>query len=126
RNLPYAYPALMAVVSGKQNGCVFVDSPTDPKGALLCRSYDFYLAGEPTPSLQAFIKDAEKGIFESFYGYVPSPAWRNALPSDYQLIVPRRLFLWDKLAPAYTIPDGADLLPIDAAFAERIDYEFHH
>jgi RimJ/RimL family protein N-acetyltransferase len=125
-----------AVVEGRQSGRLFVDDPHRPGAALLCRTYDWYIAGDHAAGgLRRFIADApaEAGVFQSLYGLVPiQPGWIDALVADSGgrlEIIPRRAFTlrnasgawrgWERVAP----PSDAVLAPIDADLAERIDRE---
>lgn len=137
-----------AFFEGRQIGRLFVDDPEQPSGALLCRSYDYFPTGEPTPSLRRFIADApsEPGVFDTladlriarqeptiaFYGFVPvTAAWRAALLEDLPGLetIGRRAF---RLSPEHAgsarqrvprLPDGFTLRPIDRELARRLDEE---
>ena len=134
---------------GRQGGRLFVDDPAQPAGALLCRSYDYFLSGEPAKELEQFIADApaEAGVFDvvrdlnaarrtqtiAFYGYVPMTlAWHDALIAihgDRLEAIGRRSFRYDRsnageaASRHSVVPDGFEVMPIDAALAERIDTE---
>lgn len=134
---------------GRQPGRLFVDDPERPAGALLCRTYDYLLAGEPAPALRQFIADApaEADVFDTihdlaaakrtktirFYGFVPmSDAWRIALESifgEHLETIGRRAFRFDPANVAVArdwprrLPAGYAVRPIDAPLAERIDTE---
>src|SRR3954454_12106603 len=86
---------------GRQPGRLFVDDPVRPASALLCRVYDYFLAGEPQADLRRFIRDApsEPGVFQvlrdhgvseeipttALYGFVAvTKAWEDALIADHQ------------------------------------------
>ena len=132
-----------AVFEGRQEGRVFVDAPQAPTAALLCRTYEYYVAGLPRGSgaalLRRFIREAppEAGVFERLYGYVPVGygwrAWERGLLDDHGARlrpIARRSFA---LPPAITlidwrarVPAGAAIRPIDRALAEQIDAEFRH
>lgn len=136
-----------AVFEGKQIGRLFVDDPVHPTGALLCRSFDYFAAGEPAPALRQFIADAprEAGVFDTlgalsdarlaptiaFYGFVPlNDRWANALRDIHPALetIDRRAFRYgdDGGAPgsaAWHAPEGFTLHAIDAALALRIDVE---
>lgn len=61
---------------------LFVDDPVDPQSALLARSYEYYVAGNPSDALLTFLEDAPEAAdpMQWFYGYVPlTPAWSDAL-----------------------------------------------
>jgi RimJ/RimL family protein N-acetyltransferase len=137
-----------AFFEGRQIGRLFVDDPDHPTGALLCRSYDYFPAGETAPALRRFIADApsEPGVFDTlsslrvarqaptiaFYGFVPvTDAWRNALLEDVPGLesIARRAFQLspERAASARSrvprLPDGFVLRPIDRELARRLDEE---
>jgi hypothetical protein len=124
---PFDQPAYDAVFEGVQPGRIFVDDADAPTGALMCRTYEYYIAGTPVPSLRAFIKNApeEVGVFQQLYGYTPiGEAWVSALLDDAPLeVIGRRNFQRDmcKPAPDVPIPNGAQIVPIDLALAEKVD-----
>ena len=76
-----------AVFEGRQPGRVFVDDPEQPRAALLCRTFGYYVAGDPgSTAMRGFIRDAppEPGVFQDLYGYVPdTDAWQQALLDDH-------------------------------------------
>src|SRR3712207_277014 len=77
---------LQSVFEGISPARVFVDHPERPHAALMCRPYDFYLGGEPTPAMERFLADApaEVEIFGEFYGYVAfNDRWITALETAY-------------------------------------------
>ena len=128
-----------AVFEGRQPGRVFVDDPTRPTVALLCRTYEYYLAGDSGGpggrALRQFLRDApaEPGVFADLYGYVGlAPAWEAALLVDHGTaleVIERRAFDYDTavgrqaLARLQFPPPGVRIVPIDRALAERIDDE---
>lgn len=120
-------PAYDAVFEGVQTGRIFVEDADAPTAAMMCRTYEYYIAGTPEPMLRTFIKDApeEVGVFQHLYGYTPiGEAWVSALLDDSPLVViGRRNFQWDmgKPAPDFPVPDGARIVPIDHALVEQID-----
>lgn len=127
-------PYMDAVLKGRQPGRIFADDPVTPSAALMCRSYEYYVAGDVSPSLRAFIKDApaEPGVFQKLYGYAPvGEAWEQAILGDYAgalIRIPRHNFRWDGAAVMHwreKLPDGARVVPIDRQLAERIDREWH-
>lgn len=127
-------PYMEAVLDGKQPGRIFVDDPQQPTAALMCRTYEYYLAGAVEPTLRRFMADApaEVGVFQHYYGCTPlSKAWEQALLDDYAgklISIYRHNFRWVG-APLIDwraeLPDGARIVPIDRALAERIDREWH-
>ena len=69
---------------------LYLDHPVSPTSALLARTYDFFLAGEASPDIIAFLEDApaESGLYEWFYGFVPLTAsWQQALPDAFPTLV---------------------------------------
>ncbi|CAA9540137.1 MAG: Urease gamma subunit [uncultured Thermomicrobiales bacterium] len=129
-----------AVFQGIHDGRLFVDDPERPTAALLCRTYEFYLAGETDgdgpAALRRFVRDApaEPGVFAGFYVYVGlTDAWDRALRADHgPLLAPiaRRGFRFDPAAGAALLaswrdrlPAGTRVVPVDRALAERIDAE---
>lgn len=65
-----------AVFEGRQRARLFVDDPLAPRAELLCRTYEYFVAGDAAP--------AEAGVFAELYGYVPvGEAWERALLADY-------------------------------------------
>lgn len=118
---------------GRQEGRIFVDDPQNPTAALLCRTFEYYVAGNVDAlALRQFIKDApaEVGVFQHLYGYAPvGEAWEKALLADYegQLEVIERIgFKYHKPAVddwRHALPPGAEVRRIDRALAERIDTE---
>ena len=138
-----------AVFEGKQPGRILVDDPDVPTAALLCRTYEYYLTGEVSPALVAFLSDApmEVNLFDiihdlaaaklqqttAFYGLVPmNQAWHSTLTGLYQgqlEIIGRRAFRFDRkhldvAGPwADRVPEGFRIHPVDAGLARRIDEE---
>jgi RimJ/RimL family protein N-acetyltransferase len=129
-NAPFDLPAYDAVFEGIQPGRLFVDDADAPSAAIMCRTYDYFIAGTPDSPLRTFIKDApeEADVFRHLYGYVPlNEAWVKALLEDTTLLViPRRNFQWDanKPAPDFPLPDGGRFETVDQALAERLDKTF--
>ena len=125
-------PYVEAALSGRQSGRVFVDDPGAPSAALLCRTYEYYLAGEPVEPLRRFLLEApaEPDVFQHLYGLCPlDPAWINLLLAQGPFeAIPRHNFRWVG-APLMdwraALPDGARIVPIDRALAARIDAEWH-
>lgn len=123
-----------AVFEGRQRGRIFVDRESRPRAALLCRTYDYYVAGDPGAfALRQFMEEApaEAGVFERLYGYVPlSEAWVRALLEDSGgrlEVIPRRGFTIAGAAgisrarrPRSPSRDAA-VMPIDRTLAAQID-----
>lgn len=122
-----------SIFEGTQNGRLFVDDPRQPQAALLCRTYEYYIAGDPeNRALRQFIADApaEAGVFADLYGYCAlSPAWDDALLSDHGdrlAVIGRRSF---KCQGAQTrlldwramLPEGIRIVPIDQTLIGWID-----
>jgi RimJ/RimL family protein N-acetyltransferase len=125
-----------AVFEGRQPGRIFVDDLQQPRASLLCRTYDYYVAGDPgTVVLRRFMEEApaETGVFETLYGYVPvDEAWVRAMVEDSggRLdVIPRRGFTLTGVPGASTesrsrlLAGDAVVMPIDRDLAERIDTE---
>jgi RimJ/RimL family protein N-acetyltransferase len=122
-------PIYDAVFEGRQPGRIFVDNAEAPSAAIMCGTYDYFIAGTPDTPLRAFIKDApeEAGVFQHLYSYAPiGEAWTEALMQDTPLIViPRRNYRWQMGRPAPEIapPPGSCVKRIDLALAEQADRE---
>ena len=125
---------LDAVFQGRSPGRLFVDRIERPRAAMMARTYEYFLAGEPIDALRRFVADApsEPGIFEHLYGYVSfADAWVAALREDAPTLetIGRRTFVfhpadWPTLAAWREAgPPGVALLPLDADLARRADDE---
>jgi hypothetical protein len=125
-----------SVFEGRQDGRLFIDDPDRPRAALLCRTYDWYIAGDHTAEgLRRFIADApaEAGVFQTLYGLVPvQQAWVDALVGDSGgrlEVIPRRAFTFSNTSGALqgrveaVPPSDVILKPIDGDLAEQIDNE---
>jgi RimJ/RimL family protein N-acetyltransferase len=122
-----------AFFEGRDIGRLFVDNPHLPSAALLCRTFEYYVAGDPgSLALRQFIKDApaEVGVFQQLYGYCPvDNAWVDALLTDQE----GRLENIGRIGFKYphsaiydwrrSLPHNAVIQPIDRGLAERIDAE---
>ncbi len=120
---------------GRQGGRLFVDDAGRPRAALMCRAYDWYLAGDPAATaLRRFVAEApaEAAVFQTLYGCVPvQEAWIQRLMGDSPgiwEIIPRRGFRFVRgrvgsraLQPG--APAGATVCVIDRRLAERVDAE---
>jgi RimJ/RimL family protein N-acetyltransferase len=123
-----------AVLKGRHPGRLFVDDVVKPKAALMCRTYEYFVAGAADTALRSFIQDApaEPGVFQKLYGYAPvGEAWEKAILEDYAgalIRIPRHNFRWAG-APIMDwqthLPQGARIVQIDRELAERIDREWH-
>jgi len=122
----------IAPFEGDFPGRLFVDDPADPKSALLARTYDYFLAGEASPDLIAFMNDApvDANPLEWFYGYVPlTPAWRETLPAAMPNLFreDRRSFrlgvLGKRDASSWQsrIPAGIEVRDLDPVLARQAD-----
>lgn len=129
-----------AVFEGRHPGRLFVDDPDRPTAGLLCRTFDYYLAGDPDGGggacLRRFVREApaEPEVFAALYGYVPlNAAWEAALVADHDGrlgVIPRRAFRFDAATGTDlvrgwrdAVPAGVRVVPIDRPLAERIDAE---
>ena len=131
---PAARAYIGAVFEGRSPGRIFVDQVDQPCAALMARSYEYFVAGEPVPSLRRFIAEApaEPDVFRFFYGYVSfDDAWVAALREDAPTLeaIGRRTFFFhaeNRLSAVGwrdRVPDGVDVVPLDADLAERADAE---
>jgi len=127
-------PLWEAPFDGLMPARLYLDHPTAPTSALLARSYDFFLTGQASPAIVAFLQDApaESGVYEWFYGFVPlTAAWREALPVALPDLYreERRAFRlgesgfrqardWDA-----RISPGVRVVPLDVALAKQADDE---
>lgn len=139
-------PYMDAVLQGTQAGRIVVDDPEKPSAAIMFRTYEYYIAGAVDTPLRAFIQDApaEHGEFQKLYGYAPvGEAWEQALLADYDgalIRIYRHNYRWSSAGSGDTqtsklrqgvinwrerLPEGARVVRIDAALAERIDREWH-
>lgn len=127
-------PYWEAAFDGRVASRLYLDHPTAPTGAVLARTYDFFLAGDASPALGDFLVDAPAAanLYQWFYGFVPLTApWRDELPRRFP-----QLFREDRRAfrlPhagfeaartwAERMPGGVRIASLDAALAERADAE---
>jgi RimJ/RimL family protein N-acetyltransferase len=129
---------IYAVFEGKQNGRIFVDDLPNPTAALMCRTYEFYVAGSADAhELRRFIAEApaEAGVFHELYGYCPvGKAWEQALLEDHNHsleVIDRRSFRFPNEAADQvkgwrdSLPTGIEVRVVDGELAERIDREMH-
>lgn len=132
-NAEYEEPFLDSVFDGIMPGQIFTDAPHHPTAVLMCRTYDYFVAGDATSLLRQFIKDAptEASVFQDFYGYVAlNEAWQDALIEDHGFTkIPRHNYIYPSTIPPTIdpaqIPQGGALVEIDASLAERIDRELN-
>lgn len=135
-----------AFFAGQQPGRVFVEAE-QPAAAMLCRTYEYFFAGEPAPAIRRFVRDApdeahlfapypdlataRTGAMVGFYGMVAfTPAWHDALLADHGgrlEAIGRRTFRLPPAAIAAArtraadVPEGMRVVPLDAASARRVD-----
>jgi len=122
-----------SVLLGRQPGRVFVDDLITPTSAVMFRTYEYYVAGDPVQSMRQFLKDApaEVGVFQNFYGWAPvGKAWEKVLLDDFDSLgfIPRLNFIWNHEPLTNwrdAMPAGALILPLDAALAKRVDEAMH-
>ena len=122
-----------------QEARLFVDDPARPTAALLCRTFEYYVAGDAgAAELRRFIADApaEVGVFGAMYGYLPTNVpLAQALLDDHAgrlIVVARRGFRWERTDAAeatlarWRLPvDDVAIRPLDRALAKRVDRELH-
>ncbi|MBK8025383.1 MAG: GNAT family N-acetyltransferase [Chloroflexi bacterium] len=126
-----------SVFLGWQPATIFVDDADQPRAALMCRSYEFYLAGDPAaaPDLRQFVAECppEAGVFSAFYGFAPiNAAWKQALLQDLPLEVINRMnfrwvpgtrqFDWRHRLAEMNHPE-IRVLPLDRPLAEKLDQD---
>lgn len=132
-DVPFDQPCYDSVFEGRQEARIFVDDADAPTAALMCRSYEYFVAGAVQPALRQFVREApeEAGVFAHFYGYVPTTdAWKAALLADLPLeVIGRCNFQWHA---GTTVPDwqaalpaDGQIVPIDVALAERLDRDYY-
>ncbi len=123
-----------SIFEGTQTARIFVDDAATPRAALICRTYEFYVAGATdVPDLRQFIADApeEAGVFGDLYGYCAlDKEWERALLDDYagQLRrIGRRRFRYDPnhipSTPRRLLSDDMIIVPVNRTLAQRIDSE---
>lgn len=118
-----------SVLLGRQPGRIFVDDLITPTSAVMFRTYEYYVAGDPVQSMRHFLKDApaEVGVFEGFYGWAPvTKAWEKALLDDFDALgyIPRLNFIWNNEPIMHwrdALPPGTSVVPLDGALAKRVD-----
>jgi GNAT superfamily N-acetyltransferase len=120
-----------------QDARLFVDHPERPTAAILCRTFEYYVAGSAgARELRRFIVDApaEVGVFGEMYGYLPTNVpMAQRLLDDHDgrlIVVARRNFRWEAeptaleaLARWQTPVAGVTIEPLDRELAERADRE---
>lgn len=121
------------VLLGRQPGRIFVDDPVTPASAVMFRTYEFYVAGDPVLPMRRFLRDAPAEIdaFDDFYGWCPiGKPWEQALLDDFEALgtVPRLNFGWNH-APLIDwrarLTPGVEIRPLDAALAQQVDEVLH-
>jgi GNAT superfamily N-acetyltransferase len=117
---------------GTSPGRLFVDHPTSPTSAVLARTYDYFLAGQASPALIQFLKDAPPDAhpLDRFYGYVPlTREWLQAMLEAFPTLVreDRRSFRFgekgERAARTWMsrVPKGIRVVPLDPALARAAD-----
>lgn len=120
-----------------QDARLFVDDAASPTIALLCRTFEYYVAGDAGAlAMRRFIAaaPAEVGVFGALYGYLPTNMpLAKALLDDHAgrlVVVARRGFRWEGSGGAeaalarWRVPrDGIAIRALDRALAERVDRE---
>jgi GNAT superfamily N-acetyltransferase len=127
---PFDPSVVEAAIEGVQPARLFVDDREHPRGALLCRTYEYYLAGEPVAGLRRFVSHLPRDLFARLYGYVGlNEAWQKALREDLggaMREVPRLGYrLPERAHPSAEAPAGIRIRSLDAASARRVDRELH-
>jgi GNAT superfamily N-acetyltransferase len=129
-----------SVFIGWQPGQVFVDDPVQPRAALMARSYEYFLAGDPHTPLTDFLCAAplEAEVFNAFRAFCPiHDGWLEALnPALGLLSAGRRSYRWQPGTPVHDwrahlaalnaqgdLPALARLVPLDPALARQADAE---
>jgi RimJ/RimL family protein N-acetyltransferase len=127
-------PYWEAAFDGRVPSRLYLDHPHAPTGAILTRTYDFFLAGDATTALGDFLVDAPAAanLYQWFYGFVPmTSSWRDELPQRFPQLVhedrrafrlPRAGFEAARSWPE-RLPSEVRIAPLDAALAERADAE---
>jgi GNAT superfamily N-acetyltransferase len=123
-----------SVLLGRVPGRIFVDDLITPSSAVMFRTYEYYVAGDPVQSMRRFLKDApaEVGVFDGFYGWCPiGRAWEKALLDDFDSLgyIPRLNFIWNVNQPIMhwrdAVPPGVVIAPLDVPLAKRVDEALH-
>lgn len=112
---------------------IFVDDAARPTAALICRTFEYYVAGSvEATALRRFMRDAPEEVYGDFYGYVATNVpLARAIMDDYAgrlITVARRGYRWQG-DPA-TLEhwrgagsDGVIARLMDRALTERMDIE---
>lgn len=133
-NSPADWAYIDAGLRGVQPARVFVDDPDEPTSSLMCRTYEYFVAGALDTAISAFIRDAaaEADVWPAFYGFVAVDAeWNDHL---FELqpglgCIGRRSFRFDPAridsvrGAANRAPAGLRLAPLTAELAEMADRE---
>lgn len=118
-----------SVLLGRQPGRIVVDDLKTPTSAVMFRTYEYYVAGDPVQSMRRFLRDApaETNLFDDFYGWCPlTTGWQTALLDDFDSLgyIPRLNFIWNN-APLMqwrdALPADAQIVALDAGLAQRVD-----
>ena len=124
---------IQGVFEDKTPGRIFVDDPERPTAALLCRTFEYYVAGSPdAAALRRFMRDAPAEVYGDFYGYVATNVpLARAIVADYGerlRVIARRGYAWAGDVAALDrwrgpSEDGVTVRRLDRALAERMDRE---
>src|SRR5689334_22712765 len=121
---------IWSAFAGTMAARLFVDDPGQPTAALLCRTYEYYVAGTPAATgLRRFMRDAPAQVYGDFYGYVATNVpLSRAIMADYGdrlIVVARRGYRWE-VDPASldrwrgAAPDSVVTRQLDQPLAERM------
>ncbi len=121
------------VFEDKAPGRIFVDDAEQPTAALMCRTFEYYVAGSPDAvALRRFMRDAPAAVYGDFYGYVATNVpLARAIMADYGerlRVIARRGYAWAGDVAALDrwrgpAEDGVTVRQLDRALAERMDQE---
>ena len=126
---------IWSAFAGTMAARLFVDDPDRPTAALLCRTYEYYVAGTPAAlGLRRFMRDAPDQVYGDFYGYVATnvPLSRAIMADhgDRLIVVARRGYRWEGDPASLdrwrgAAPDGVLTRQLDRPLAERMDRELN-
>ena len=133
-NPPADWAYIDAGLRGVQPARVFVDEPEKPTAAMMCRTYEYFVAGALDTAISAFIRDAaaEADVWPAFYGFVAADAeWNDHLFALQPALgcIGRRSFRFNPAridsvrGAANRAPAGLRLVPLTAKLAELADRE---
>lgn len=123
---------LQAILAGKVNAPIFVDSAMNPQSALTWSGHHFYLAGAPGNNdfiaearrifLEKFALRSQKSGIEAYQVFYPSAGWENTISAmllgKYPIKAPREYYAFksSRLDWKALLPAGVSLRNVDAAF----------